>query len=70
MLKNYMKKHDLTMSDVARDIGVSHTQISRILNGAEISAKIGIKLAEVYNIPLWQLNPGIWKPPMKGSSIK
>jgi len=70
MLKKYMEKHDLNMSDVAREIGVSPTQIARILNGAEVSAKIGIKLAEAYNIPLWQLNPAIWKPPMKGSSIK
>jgi transcriptional regulator with XRE-family HTH domain len=70
MLKKYMKKHNLNMSDVAREIDVSPTQIARILNGAEVSAKIGIKLAEAYNIPLWRLNPAIWKPPMKGNSLK
>ncbi len=70
MLKEYMEKHGLTKMDVAKTIGVSHTQISRILNGLPISAKIGLRLREFYNIPLHKLNPAIWTPPAKREKVK
>ena len=58
MLKDYMKKHHLTQAKVAADLGISQMQVSRILNGAPISAKIGIKIAEAYGLSFVKLVKG------------
>lgn len=46
MLKIYADMNDLNLRDIAKDIGVSHTTIMRIMQGRDTNIPTAIKLLD------------------------
>jgi lambda repressor-like predicted transcriptional regulator len=47
----------LTQADIAREVGVSTTVVSRVISGHTRSRKVEEAIAEHTSLPLWELWP-------------